>query len=183
MKKIKLTEDTAKTPLEKMQDVDHGRRNQNWGACSDTKLKMYYKICIDNSLRFALTQCEQEIIKRSHHNWLRPRLTAVTDYSTSFAQHLWNERATCHRIIQEAVDVPYTGHPLDRPSEYLVKAYVLLKCMGHDSDLKMMEIWIKNHMKDQDTYYNEIPSLLNILSENPTVVQRITTAVAGVNFS
>jgi hypothetical protein len=55
--------------------------------------------------------------------------------------------------------------------------------MGHDSDLKMMEIWIKNHMKDQDTYYNEIPSLLNILSKNPTVLQKITTAIAGVNFS
>ena len=183
MKKIRLTEATAKTPLEKMQDANSGKRKQNWAACSDTKLKMYYKVCIENTLPVALHECEQEILKRSHHNWLRPRLGAVLNYTTTFAQHLWDERTTCHRIIQEAVDSPYTISPNSRPSEYLVQAYILIKCMDHDSDLKMMEIWIKNHMKDQDTYYNEIPSLLNVLSEDPKVVQEITTAIAGVNFS
>ena len=182
MKKIKLTEASAKTPLEKMQDVDHGRRNENWGACSDSKLKLYYKTCIENSLRYAVRQCEQEVLKRNHYNWLRPSPINLIDYDTSFAQHIWDERNTCHRIIQEAVDSPYTISPQSRPSEYLVRAYILIKCMEHDSELKMMEIWIKNHMKDQDTYYSEIPDVLDWVSDNAHATQQIADAIKGVKF-
>ncbi len=186
MKKIKLTEATAKTPYEKMQDVDHGRRNQNWKACSDTKLKLYYKICIESNLQFALRQCEQEIVARSQYNWLCPfagSFLGLHKFETQFAQHLWDERNTCHRIIQEAIDYPYVGPPGGRPSEYLLKAYIFIKCMGHDSEFKMMEIWIKNHMKDQDTYYNQIPGILDEICQLPGVVDDIAVAIAGVNFS
>lgn len=182
MKKIKLTEASTKTPLEKMQDVDHCKRNENWAACSDNKLKLYYKTCIENSLHYAVRQCEQEVLRRNHYNWLRPSLINLIDYDTSFAQHLWDERNTCHRIIQEAVDSPYTISSQSRPSEYLVRAYILIKCMGHDSELKMMEIWIKNHMKDQDTYYSEIPDVLDWVSDNDHATQQIADAIKGVKF-
>jgi hypothetical protein len=55
--------------------------------------------------------------------------------------------------------------------------------MGHDSEFKMMEIWIKNHMKDQDTYYNQIPGILDEICQLPGVVDDIAAAIAGVNFS
>lgn len=186
MKKIKLTEATAKTPLEKMQDTNSGKRNQNWKACSDNKLKLYYKICIENNLSYALQQCEQEILARDYHNWLCPfsaSFSRLNCFNTQFAQHLWDERNTCHRIIQEAIDSPYVGPPGSRPSEYLLKAYIFIKCMGHDSEFKMMEIWIKNHMKDQDTYYNKIPTILDEICQIPNVTDDIAKAIAGVNFS
>jgi hypothetical protein len=182
MTKIKLTE-AKMSPLDKMVAVELGQRNQNWGACSEEKLRMYYKLCIDNNLNKAIVDCEAEIKKRNLFNWLRPRLGALKSYSTDFAQHLWDERNTCHRIIQEAIDYPYVGPPDSRPSEYLLKAYVLIKCMGHSTELKMTEIWIKNHMRDQGTYYDEIPTILFRLYNLPAAMNHVSDAIQKVNYS
>jgi hypothetical protein len=183
MKTVVLKEASTQTPLEKMRDANSGKRKQNWKACSDNKLRLYYKICIDNHLTHALLSCEIEIYNRGHHQWLRPRLGALTSgYSIGFAQHIWDERKTCHRIIQEAIDEP-SVHPSNRPSEYLLRAYLLLKCMEHDTELKMMEIWIKNHMKDQNTYFDEIPTTLNDICRDSSIMDAIANTVSRVNYN
>lgn len=183
MKTVVLKEASTQTPLEKMRDANSGKRRQNWKACSDNKLKQYYKICIDNDFTLALLCCEVEIYRRGYHQWLCPRLGAfTTGWDVSFAQHLWDERKTCHRIIQEAIDEP-SIHPSVRPSEYLLRAYLLIKCMGHDSELKMMEIWIKNHMMDQNTYFDEIPTILNDICKDSNIMDAIANTVSGVNYN
>lgn len=181
MKKRILTE-TARTPVGKMCEVNAGASNQNWGACSERQLREYYRICLENNLIVARNQVEAEIKNRSHHEWLVPRPFNVDQFTVPNAQYLWNERNTCHRIIQTALDLPYTVGDTQRPSEYLLRAYMLIKCMGHESDFKMLEIWIKNHMKDQP-YYDLIPHIADQVLNMNNVADDIAQAVRNVNYN
>ena len=185
MKITKQLNEAAQTPLEKMQDANTGKRRQNWGACSDTKLKTYYQICLSNGLHTAQYQCEMEIKKRGYNTWLVPRVGALDNFPVMFAQEIWNERKTCHRLIQNAIDLTTVSANVDvlRPSEYLTRIYMLIKCMGHETELKMLEIWIKNHMKDQQTYYDLIPTIISKAISLPGVPDKIARAVAQVNYN
>jgi hypothetical protein len=182
MKKVIMNE--ALSPLDKMKAANNGTRKQNWGACSDQKLKDYYKICLENQLTRAILDAEAEIKNRDHFEWLAPRAVnpILINITTSDAQYIWNERKTCHRIIQTALDLPSSVGDTYRPSEFLLKAYVLIKCMDQEVDLKMIEIWIKNHMKDQP-YYSVVPTLANRYINHANVADQIAAAVKNVNYS
>lgn len=182
MKKVIMNE--ALSPLDKMKAANNGTRKQNWGACSDQKLKDYYKICLENQLTRAILDAEAEIKNRDHFEWLAPRAINpnLINIATNDAQYIWNERKTCHRIIQTALDLPSSVGDTYRPSEFLLKAYVLIKCMDQEVDLKMIEIWIKNHMKDQP-YYSMIPTLANRYINHANVADQIASAVKNVNYS
>lgn len=182
MKKTVITE--ALSPLDKMKAANAGTRNQNWKACSDQKLKDYYKICLDNNLVHAQNLAEAEIKGRLHWEWLAPRANNIHLLNITYAdaQYLWQERATCHRVIQTALDQSHQFGDLYRPSEYLLKAYMLIKCMDHETDFKMMEIWIKNFMSDQP-YYNLIPSIANQMINQGTAAADIATAIAKVKYN
>jgi hypothetical protein len=69
-----------------------------------------------------------------------------------------------------------------RPSEYLLRALVLAISMD-SPELKMLIIWIKNHMKDAGTYYDLVPGLIDKLLKREGIPGAIATAVSKVDYT
>lgn len=97
MKKIKvksLNEASGLTPEDKMRLFNTGARRENVKACSDQKLKDYYKICAANGFRIAGAQILQELIARGLLSTEKPNLDSITleesDILNEHAEEVFN---------------------------------------------------------------------------------------------
>ena len=108
MKTIKvrpLNEASGLSPVEKMRLFDIGQRRENVKACSDQKLKDYYKICSANGFRIAGAQILQELIARGLLTTFKPRLDEIeleeSDFTKTFAEAIYKN---VDQVILNLVD-------------------------------------------------------------------------------
>lgn len=181
MKTHILTE-ASKTPLEKMQDVNIGVRKQNWGACSDDKLKMYYGICLSNHLEKAASEAEKELIARGDIMWLAPRIEKLDYVHSSVAQYVWSNRETFPAIVKDARDVSSVTADTLRPSEFMIRALILAVANG-DAILNRMIKYVKQCIKSYYTYSDMVPGLLSELLKRPEFAAKISKAWDEVDYS
>lgn len=111
MKTIKvrpLNEASGLSPVEKMRLFDIGQRRENVKACSDQKLKDYYKICSANGFRIAGAQILQELIARGLLTTFKPRLDEIeleeSDFTKTFAEAIYKN---VDQVILNLVDTIY----------------------------------------------------------------------------
>lgn len=182
MKKIRLTEASTKTALEKMMDVEAGIRKENWRACSVAKLKEYYITCLYKQLTVAKNQAEQEIKRRDLHSWLAPRPLTMDNFPVEKAQEVWNERKTYHRLWQAALDCPHFYGDMLRPSEYLLRAWLFAAAMDKPELTPMMDSF-KNKMRAEGTYSGLIPVYIDELLKYPDRADKISAAVEQVDYT
>ena len=112
MKKINvknLSESSNLSSIEKMRLFDIGQRKENIKACSDQKLKDYYKICQTNSFRIAGAKILQELIDRGILD--KPRLDEIvlekSNFTRSYAKEVYKN------IDQLIIDLTDTVHYWD----------------------------------------------------------------------
>lgn len=98
MKKIivkQLNESSNLTALEKMQLFDSGQRNENLKACSDQKIRDYFKICVDNKLLVAGQKLFDEAVRRGLVKKADVCLSTITleksDFLESMAKEVFND--------------------------------------------------------------------------------------------
>ena len=182
MKTINLNE-SAKTPLEKMQDANAGRRRQNWAACADAKLVDYYIICLNHSLTVAAEQAVVELIKRNMEYLVAPRMYALTNFTVDVAQWLWDNRNYPNAVLHAGKDSLRNSSGTMRPSEHHLRMLILAYAMGRP-ELQGVIDELKKYIKTYcGTYSRHVPMYLQVVADNATLNDAISKAVQGVNYN
>lgn len=183
MKRLIVEASNTLSAYDKMKLVDKSQRKQNWSACSDLKLHAYYKICLEHNLTKAQAEAEQEIRKRRLWMWLAPRTYNIKGtFSAEKAQQVWDLRKTPRKFIEVANDTWQKTGAFFYGSEVLLRAYMLALAM-RNSELQPFIDEIKKEIQYYNTYAFLMPLYLNLLLQDPAVVEQIQKAVNLVRYS
>jgi hypothetical protein len=176
MKTFKLKEASSTlTPYEKMKLVDKRARRENVKACSESKLRLYYKICLENHFEYAGNVIAHELLERKLDFLLKPAVIMLdssqfTPYEVDF---ILENKDTPVEVVKASLKHPF---PHLARSDTLTIYMVLAVALGVESVAEE----IKQFMKACDTYYKVMPEILNDLYKQPGILEKLTELVEKV---
>ena len=176
MKTLNLKEASSTlTPYEKMELVNKRARRENVKACSESKLRLYYKICLENNFEYAGNVIAHELLERNLDHLLKPAVIMLdssqfTPYEVDF---ILENKDTPTEVVQTSLKYPF---PHLTRSDTLTIYMVLAVALGATDVAEA----IKNYMKTCDTYYKIMPEILNDLYKQPGILEKLTELVEKV---
>lgn len=161
--RIRLSESSSMTPLEKMRAFNDGTRKENLRACKIDKLIMYYKIALEHDLTRAAMYIEVEFETRDLPEYIVPRACLKAPRTRCFSEEV------ARAVIDAKGDLEVILNCARRAYSYgtvIVAAYILSIVLNETA----LEKALRTFIVTIGTYDHKMKAFIEDCLENSEIV-------------